>query len=149
MLWCYCLKMMYWLTGDRYRAALPGSGASEESLSDGSVPGSVPLQSNQPLLVQSSHCCRLSQWNHRPLRTTRTQVSSKSTTPPPHQLHLSFHSTLILIWQHIQAHSSEVTACSFSPDGKNLATYCVAENRLSFWQVNNGEKWKRTRLINE
>jgi len=36
--------------------------------------------------------------------------------------------------QHIQAHSSEVTACSFSPDGKNLATYCVAENRLSFWQ---------------
>jgi len=36
--------------------------------------------------------------------------------------------------QYIQAHSSEVTACSFSPDGKNLATYCCTENRLSFWQ---------------
>lgn len=37
--------------------------------------------------------------------------------------------------QFIQAHGNEITACSFSPDGKNLASYSCTENRLSLWQV--------------
>ncbi|XP_046440938.1 WD repeat-containing protein 7-like isoform X2 [Daphnia pulex] len=36
--------------------------------------------------------------------------------------------------QYIQAHNAEITACAFSPDGKNLASYSSTENRLSFWQ---------------
>lgn len=40
--------------------------------------------------------------------------------------------------QHIQAHQSAVTALAFNPDGKNLATYSAAENKLSFWTTSTG-----------
>ena len=42
---------------------------------------------------------------------------------------------ILAINQYIQAHNAEITACAFSPDGKNLASYSSSENRLSFWQV--------------
>lgn len=42
--------------------------------------------------------------------------------------------------QMITAHNSAVTANTFSPDGKYLATYSCNENRLSFWQVRGGAK---------
>ncbi|XP_075549519.1 WD repeat-containing protein 7-like isoform X1 [Dermacentor variabilis] len=33
------------------------------------------------------------------------------------------------------AHSASVDACTFSPDGKHLATYSNGENKLCFWQT--------------
>ncbi|XP_065568278.1 WD repeat-containing protein 7-like isoform X2 [Artemia franciscana] len=36
--------------------------------------------------------------------------------------------------QSIAAHNGEVTACSFSPDGKILASYSATDNRVAFWQ---------------
>ncbi|XP_049525058.1 WD repeat-containing protein 7-like [Dermacentor silvarum] len=33
------------------------------------------------------------------------------------------------------AHSAPVDACTFSPDGKHLATYSNGENKLCFWQT--------------
>lgn len=38
----------------------------------------------------------------------------------------------------IPAHGAAVTALSFSPDGKYLASYSMGENRLSFWQTSSG-----------
>ena len=35
--------------------------------------------------------------------------------------------------QVIPAHSAAITACSFSPDGKHLASYSMGENKVSFW----------------
>ncbi len=40
--------------------------------------------------------------------------------------------------QMIHAHSGAVAAVAFSPDGKNLATYSSADNRLCFWQTSTG-----------
>ncbi|XP_069954454.1 WD repeat-containing protein 7 isoform X5 [Cherax quadricarinatus] len=40
--------------------------------------------------------------------------------------------------QMIAAHGSSVTALSFSPDGKYLASYSIGENKLSFWQTSSG-----------
>jgi hypothetical protein len=40
--------------------------------------------------------------------------------------------------QMIAAHSGAVVATCFSPDGKNLATYSNADNRLCFWQTSTG-----------
>lgn len=37
--------------------------------------------------------------------------------------------------QAIAAHSATVVACTFSPDGKYLATYSSGENKLCFWQT--------------
>ncbi|KAK0414604.1 hypothetical protein QR680_011521 [Steinernema hermaphroditum] len=37
--------------------------------------------------------------------------------------------------QIIQAHKHPVTAVSFSPDGKYLATYSAQESKMSFWQT--------------
>ncbi|XP_037279468.1 WD repeat-containing protein Rbcn-3B isoform X1 [Rhipicephalus microplus] len=37
--------------------------------------------------------------------------------------------------QIIPAHSTSVVACTFSPDGKYLATYSSGENKLCFWQT--------------
>lgn len=37
--------------------------------------------------------------------------------------------------QLIQAHSTTITACSFSHDGKHLATYCSDECKLAFWST--------------
>lgn len=43
--------------------------------------------------------------------------------------------SLLLFLQIIPAHSTSVVACTFSPDGKYLATYSSGENKLCFWQV--------------
>ena len=40
--------------------------------------------------------------------------------------------------QMIPAHSGSIIAVSFSPEGKNLATYSVSDNKLSFWQTSTG-----------
>lgn len=40
--------------------------------------------------------------------------------------------------QMISAHQGALAACSFSPDGKNLATYSAGDNRLCFWQTSTG-----------
>lgn len=48
---------------------------------------------------------------------------------------LAIHELRALKPQLIQAHSSTITACSFSHDGKHLATYCSDECKLSFWST--------------
>lgn len=40
--------------------------------------------------------------------------------------------------QMIPAHSHQITALAFSPDGKFLVSYACGENRLSFWQTSTG-----------
>ncbi|XP_042231958.1 WD repeat-containing protein 7-like isoform X8 [Homarus americanus] len=40
--------------------------------------------------------------------------------------------------QMIPAHATAVTALSFSPDGKYLASCSMGENKLSFWQTSSG-----------
>ncbi|XP_069780050.1 WD repeat-containing protein 7 isoform X2 [Narcine bancroftii] len=38
--------------------------------------------------------------------------------------------------QIIQGHGGPITAVSFAPDGRYLATYCNADSHISFWQMN-------------
>jgi len=40
--------------------------------------------------------------------------------------------------QMLSAHTGQVAALSFAPDGKNLATYSAGDNRLMFWQTSTG-----------
>lgn len=40
--------------------------------------------------------------------------------------------------QIVPAHKSPLTACSFSPDGKYLATYSAGDNKLCFWLTATG-----------
>lgn len=38
--------------------------------------------------------------------------------------------------QNIHGHKGPITAVSFAPDGRYLATYSNADSHISFWQVN-------------
>ena len=40
--------------------------------------------------------------------------------------------------QTLSAHGGAVTAVSYSPDGKNLASYSSSDNKLYFWQTSTG-----------
>ncbi|XP_059089612.1 WD repeat-containing protein 7-like [Tigriopus californicus] len=40
--------------------------------------------------------------------------------------------------QMIAAHSGQIAAVAFAPDGKNLASYSTKDNRLCFWQTSTG-----------
>ena len=40
--------------------------------------------------------------------------------------------------QTLSAHGGPVTAVSYSPDGKNLASYSSSDNKLYFWQTSTG-----------
>ena len=40
--------------------------------------------------------------------------------------------------QTLPAHGGPITAVSYSPEGKNLATYSSADNKLYFWQTSTG-----------
>ncbi|KAG5272022.1 hypothetical protein AALO_G00160780 [Alosa alosa] len=37
---------------------------------------------------------------------------------------------------HIHGHKGPITAVSFAPDGRYLATYSNADSHISFWQMN-------------
>lgn len=39
----------------------------------------------------------------------------------------------------LQAHTTAITAASFSPDGKFLVSYACGENKLSYWQTSTGK----------
>jgi len=71
--------------------------------------------------------CRFSQVSHCPT-TRRISAGSKNGTLAIYELRSNKS-------QSIHAHSSPITACAFSPDGKFLASYTCTENKMSFWQV--------------
>ncbi|KAH7952071.1 hypothetical protein HPB52_017890 [Rhipicephalus sanguineus] len=64
--------------------------------------------------------------------TRRIAVGAKSGNLTIYELRAS---NLLLFLQIIPAHSTSVVACTFSPDGKYLATYSSGENKLCFWQT--------------
>ncbi|CAG7815558.1 unnamed protein product [Allacma fusca] len=70
--------------------------------------------------------CRFSQVSHC-AATRRIAVGAKNGNLAIYELRSSK-------CQNITAHSSPVTACAFSPDGKFLASYTSTENKMSFWQ---------------
>ncbi|KAK4313735.1 hypothetical protein Pmani_014956 [Petrolisthes manimaculis] len=74
--------------------------------------------------------CSFPQVSHCP-HTRRIATGAKTGTIAMYELRLNK-------CQMIPAHSSMVTALSFSPDGKYLASYSMAENKLSFWQTSSG-----------
>ncbi|KAK7866525.1 hypothetical protein R5R35_002482 [Gryllus longicercus] len=74
--------------------------------------------------------CRFQQVSHCP-HTRRIAVGARSGQVAIYELRSNRCQT-------VSAHSSSVTACAFSPDGKFLATYSCQENRLSFWQTSTG-----------
>ncbi|GLH07771.1 uncharacterized protein GBIM_13199 [Gryllus bimaculatus] len=74
--------------------------------------------------------CRFQQVSHCP-HTRRIAVGARSGQVALYELRSNRCQT-------VSAHSSSVTACAFSPDGKFLATYSCQENRLSFWQTSTG-----------
>lgn len=75
--------------------------------------------------------CRFNQVSHCPA-TRRIAVGSGGGTLTLYELRQSRQTT-------IHAHSSAVTACAFSPDGKFLVSYACGENKLCFWQTSTGK----------
>lgn len=74
--------------------------------------------------------CRFTQVSHC-TTTRRISVGSNNGTLTLYELrHIKTTS--------IQAHSTPVTACAFSPDGKFLVSYSCGENKLCFWQTSTG-----------
>ncbi|XP_067003219.2 WD repeat-containing protein 7 isoform X2 [Anabrus simplex] len=74
--------------------------------------------------------CRFNQVSHCP-HTRRIAVGAKNG-------HVALYELRSYKCQMIAAHSASITANTFSPDGKFLATYSCSENRLSFWQTSTG-----------
>ncbi|XP_049847123.1 WD repeat-containing protein 7 isoform X2 [Schistocerca gregaria] len=74
--------------------------------------------------------CRFNQVSHCP-NTRRIAVGAKGGQVALYELRSNK-------CQMIPAHGAAVTANTFSPDGKYLATYSCSENRLSFWQTSTG-----------
>ncbi|KAK5648439.1 hypothetical protein RI129_003331 [Pyrocoelia pectoralis] len=74
--------------------------------------------------------CRFNQVSHCPA-TRRIAVGSNSGSLTLYELRQGKCTS-------INAHSSPITACAFSPDGKFLVSYACGENRLSFWQTSTG-----------
>ncbi|XP_023310546.1 WD repeat-containing protein 7 isoform X2 [Anoplophora glabripennis] len=74
--------------------------------------------------------CRFNQVSHCPA-TRRIAVGSHIGSLTLYELRQGKCTT-------IHAHSSAVTALSFSPDGKFLVSYACGENKLSFWQTSTG-----------
>ncbi|KAJ9576412.1 hypothetical protein L9F63_006724, partial [Diploptera punctata] len=70
--------------------------------------------------------CRFNQVSHCP-STRRIAVGAKNGQVALYELRSQK-------CQMIGAHNAAITANTFSPDGKYLATYSCNENRLSFWQ---------------
>lgn len=58
------------------------------------------------------------------------------------QLFFPFVSTL----QNISGHKGPITAVSFAPDGRYLATYSNADSHISFWQVRHHLQRSRARV---
>lgn len=42
---------------------------------------------------------------------------------------------LLISFQTIHGHKGPITAVSFAPDGRYLATYSNTDSHISFWQV--------------
>ncbi|KAF5297134.1 hypothetical protein FQA39_LY02714 [Lamprigera yunnana] len=74
--------------------------------------------------------CRFNQVSHCPA-TRRIAVGANSGSLTLYELRQGKCTS-------ISAHSSAITACAFSPDGKFLVSYACGENRLSFWQTSTG-----------
>ncbi|KAK4884672.1 hypothetical protein RN001_000943 [Aquatica leii] len=74
--------------------------------------------------------CRFNQVSHCPA-TRRIAVGANSGSLTLYELRQGKCTS-------INAHSSAITACAFSPDGKFLVSYACGENRLSFWQTSTG-----------
>ncbi|CAH0761824.1 unnamed protein product [Diatraea saccharalis] len=74
--------------------------------------------------------CRYNQVSHCPA-TRRIAVGS-------HTGQLAMYELRAGRCQSLAAHSGPVTACAFSPDGRYLVSYAIADNRLSFWQSTAG-----------
>ncbi|KAL0267902.1 UNVERIFIED_CONTAM: hypothetical protein PYX00_010042 [Menopon gallinae] len=90
-------------------------------------PGHLKLR---PLSEVFPAVCRFNQVNHCS-STRRIAVGAKNGLIALYELRYSK-------CQMITAHNAMITAVSFSPDGKFLASYSCVENRLSFWQTSSG-----------
>ncbi|KAK6634492.1 hypothetical protein RUM43_011893 [Polyplax serrata] len=85
---------------------------------------------SRPLSEVFPAVCRFNQVSHC-FSTRRIAVGAKSGQIALYELRYPK-------CQMIPAHEAALTAVSFSPDGKFLASYSCVENRLSFWQTSTG-----------
>ncbi|XP_069687986.1 WD repeat-containing protein 7 isoform X7 [Periplaneta americana] len=81
--------------------------------------------------------CRFNQVSHCP-STRRIAVGAKNGQVALYELRSQKCQVSLKYLQMIAAHGAAITANTFSPDGKYLASYSCHENRLSFWQTSTG-----------
>ncbi|XP_055913276.1 WD repeat-containing protein 7 [Eupeodes corollae] len=74
--------------------------------------------------------CKFNQISHCP-QSRRISVGASNG-------HLAIYELRQNKCQMIPAHTHQITALAFSPDGKYLVSYSCSENRLSFWQTSTG-----------